>query len=73
MTYKIIEMQTNNGTTAHIVTDAATRNEAEAEWHRVLAAAAVSNVQTHSCVILSEEGVLVMSGCYKHDQGATAE
>ena len=60
--YKIIEMQTNNGTTAHLVTTAATRNEAEAEWHRVLGAAAVSSVEIHSCVILSDEGVRVQNG-----------
>ena len=68
--YKIIEMQTTNGTTAHIVTTKSTRNEAEAEFHRVLAAAAVSNVEVHSCTILTEEGFQIMTGCYKHEPAA---
>ena len=70
--YKIIEMQTTNGSTAHIVTTKATRNEAEAEFHRVLAAAAVSNVEIHSCTILTEEGFQIMTGCYKHEPAEEA-
>ena len=64
--FKIIEMQTTNGTTTHIVTTAATRNEAEADYHRVLSAAALSNVEVHSCTILTEEGFQVKVGCYRH-------
>ena len=67
--YKIIEMQTTGGQTAHLVTTKETRNEAEAEFHRVLAAAAISSVEIHSCTILTEEGFQIMTGCYKHGAG----
>ena len=64
MTYFICEIQNN----AHIMTKKQTRNEAESEFHRVLAAAAVSNVETHSCIVFTEEGFTVMSQCYKHGE-----
>ena len=65
--FKIIEMQTINGNTSHIVTNANTQNEAEAEFHRVMAAAAVSNVEIHACTILTETGFQLMTGFYKHE------
>ena len=64
MTYFICEIQNN----AYIMTKRETRNEAEAEFHRVLAAAAVSQVETHSCIVFTEEGFTVLNQCYKHGQ-----
>lgn len=60
--YFICEIQ--NG--AHLMTTRQTRNEAEAEFHRVLSAAAVSSVETHSCIVFTEEGFTVLNQCYKH-------
>ena len=60
--YFICEIQNNS----YIMTEKQTRNEAEAEFHRVLAAAAVSQVETHSCIVFTEEGFTVLNQCYKH-------
>ena len=65
--YIVIELQTSNGTTAHIVTHHATREEAESKYHTVLAAAAVSNVEIHAATILTAEGFQLMYQCYKHE------
>ena len=66
MTYIVIELQTNNGTTANIVTTHATREEAESKYHTVLAAAAVSNVEIHAATILTPDGFQLMSQSYNH-------
>ena len=60
--YFICEIQ--NG--AYLMTTKQTRNEAESEYHRIMSAAAVSNVETHSCIVFTEEGFTVLDGCYKH-------
>ena len=65
--YYIIELQTNNGQTAHLVSTASTRLEAESRYHQVLAAAAISNVEKHACAIITEEGFPLMHECYKHE------
>lgn len=64
--YFVIELQTNNGQTANIVTSHATREAAESKYHTILAAAAVSNVAKHAAVIISEEGFPIMHQCYIH-------
>ena len=62
----VIELQTNAGQTANIVRAYATQQEAEACYHSILATAAISNVEIHSAVILSEEGFPLRHECYKH-------
>jgi len=64
--YFVIELQTNGGQTANIVTSHATREEAESKYHTVLAAAAVSSVEKHAAVMISDEGFPIMNQCYKH-------
>lgn len=64
--YFVIELQTNNGQTANIVTSHATREAAESKYHTVLAAAAVSAVEKHAAVMVSEEGFPIMHQCYIH-------
>lgn len=65
--YIVIEMQTNDGVTAVVPPVAyADRNQAEAKFHTVLAAAAVSEVEIHSCAVLDERGVAVLNGVYYH-------
>ena len=66
MTYIVVELQTNGGTTANIVTTHATREEAESKYHTVLAAAAVSSVEIHSATILAPDGFQLMSQAYHH-------
>ena len=67
MTYIIIEMQTNAGSTA-VVTPATytDRNQAENAYHYALASAAVSNVETHAVSMLTEDGRVVRQECYRH-------
>jgi hypothetical protein len=63
----VVEMQTNGDVTAVVPPVAfATRNEAEARYHAILSAAAVSEVEIHACAVLDERGVAVLNHCYYH-------
>lgn len=65
--YIVFEIQTNaNGTVGTLVSTYADQNEAESKYHLVLSAAAVSAVPVHSCALLTDEGFLIESKCYKH-------
>ncbi len=68
MNYLVIELQSNGGTVSNIVTTHATRNEAESKYHAVLSAAAVSNVDAHSAVLLDEQGGFISAQCYEHGE-----
>lgn len=74
MNYIVIETQTNAGTTAIvppvIFTD---RNAAEAQYHTMLAAAAISAVEIHSVVMLTEDGRIVRTECYRHSAATNEE
>jgi hypothetical protein len=65
--YFVIELQTNNGQTAYLVTSHATRAEAESKYHTVLSAAAVSSVEKHAAILVSDEGFPLMNQCYIHN------
>lgn len=68
MTYIVIEMQTNNGTTAIVPPISYTdRNAAEANFHSILAAAAVSSVEEHAAMLITNDGHLLRNECYKHE------
>lgn len=69
--YIVIELQKTGDQVANLVTSHATRQEAEAKYHTVLAAAAVSPVEVHSAVMLSGEGFPLRNECYK-DKPASA-
>ena len=62
-----------DGTYGHIVHFAydedrtKARLKAEAKYHEVLAAAAVSELPEHSAALLSSEGRLLMNQSYKHE------
>lgn len=71
--YYIIEIQQyTNGEYGHQVhfafdVDAAkARLKAESKYHEVLAAAAVSELQSHSATLLTSDGRAIMNQCYKH-------
>lgn len=65
--FVVIEIQKNaEGVVGNIVTAHETQAEAEAKYHSVLAAAAVSSLPVHSATLLSEEGFSVANQCYKH-------
>ena len=71
--YYIFEIQQyDNGEYGHLVhfaydADAAmARLKAESKYHEVLAAAAISNLQSHSATLLTADGRVVMNQYYKH-------
>ena len=71
--YIVIEIQTNaNGSIGTLVNSYADHNEAEAQYHRVLAAAAVSALPKHAAVMMSEEGFPLRHECYVHAAGSQA-
>lgn len=65
--YYILEIQgLADGGYAHLITAAPTRLQAESEYHRILAAAAVSPLPLHSAALLAADGALLMRACYVH-------
>lgn len=71
--YYIIEIQQYaNGEYGHIVhfafdADASkARLKAESKYHEVLAAAAISELQSHAATLLTADGRAIMNQCYKH-------
>lgn len=63
----VIEIQRqHDGTAAHIMQTAATREQAEAIFHGILQFAATSTLAAHSAAILSDEANLVKRECYYH-------
>ena len=72
--FYIIEIQRmKDGTFAHLVHTAETRNAAESTFHSVLAAAALSDLPSHSATLLSGTGNLMMTKCYNHEQEPAEE
>ena len=72
--YYIVEVQQYaDGTFGHLVHYAydadpdIARLKGESKYHEVLAAAAISNLPTHSAIMFSTEGFPVMHQCYKHN------
>lgn len=64
--YILVELQTNNGTTANIVTAFEDKLQAESAYHSVLASAATSQVEIHAAVLLDERGSLLQREFYRH-------
>lgn len=63
----VLEIQhSNSGKTDCIVTTHSNNNEAEQKYNSVLAAAAVSNVNVHSSVMLDDTGRCIKSETYYH-------
>ena len=71
--YFICETQTQkDGSAAHLMQTAGTLNEAESKYHQILAAAAISSVPIHACIIFDDHGYTKMSRFYEHEQEANA-
>ena len=68
MKYFIVEIQKQfDGSFAHLVHTADTRNAAESVYYQVLAAAAISNIPEHSAIMFTTEGFPLMHQIYKHE------
>ena len=65
--YLVTEIQTFEGGAVQNPTYAFDdRNKAEAKYHAILAAAAVSALPVHSALLFTDEGFALESKCYKH-------
>lgn len=72
--YYIIEIQQNqNGQYSHLVHWAydadvnQARLKAQSTYHTILAAAAISNLKSHSATLIASDGRVIMNQCYKHE------
>lgn len=73
--FYILEIQLHdNGEYGHLVHYAydedpiKAQRKAEAKYYEILAACALSELPMHSVTLLSAEGGLHMSGCYKNEE-----
>lgn len=66
MNYLVIELQTNAGKTANIVTQYSTLAQAEQKFYQVCSSAVVSTVEVHSVIIIDETGFVMKNECFKH-------
>ena len=71
--YYVVEIQQYaNGEYGHLVhyvydeDNEQARLKGESKYHEVLAAAAVSNLPTHSAIMFSTDGFPLMHECYRH-------
>lgn len=70
--FYIVEIQTSEaGTGTYLVTKKADQNEAEADFHRVCSAAAISDVYKHGAVLISEDAATIRHEIYKHPKKET--
>ena len=64
----VLEVQTNtDGTIGTLITTHEDRNEAESKYHAVLSAGAISKLPLHTAYILTADGQLINSECYRHE------
>ena len=69
--YLILEVQVNaDGTVGTLINSYADKNEAESNYHRVLMAAAVSELPTHTAYMLTDYGYTIKSESYTHESEA---
>lgn len=68
MKYLVTEIQhLENGLVASTTAAYDTQNEANAAYHQILSAAAVSDLPCHSAIMYTEEGFSIKGECFKHD------
>ena len=64
----VLETQTNiDGTVGIIPTAYVDQNEAKSKYHTVLASAAISSIPRHTAFILTDDGYVIQSECFKHE------
>lgn len=64
--YIVIELQKNGSQMGNIVTAHDTLADAQYKFHTVAAAAAISNVEKHSVVLLNDDGFPVERVSFEH-------
>ena len=69
MKYLVTEIQTMaDGQVANLTSVFDDRMQAESSYHSILAAAAISQLPLHACMMYTNDGYLVMSANYVHEQ-----
>lgn len=67
MKFLVTEIQKfENGTVSTLTNDYDDRNQAEAKFYSILAAAAVSQLPLHAAIMYTEEGTPIMNKHYYH-------
>lgn len=66
----VLELQATEENVAHFFTTYADQAQAESSYHLVLSAAAVSNVPSHSALLMTADGQVLRSETYKHEATA---
>ena len=67
MNYIVIELQTNGGSTANLVTKYDTLPAAESAFYSICANAVISQVQVHAVLIVDEKGFVMKNECFQHN------
>ena len=66
--YVVTEVQVGQDGVAGTISNVyGTENEANAQYHQILAGAAVSGLAVHSAVMYTDEGFWLKGECFKHD------
>jgi len=70
----VLETQTHaDGTVGVIPTAYTNENEAHSKYHAILSAAAVSSIPKHTAFMLTDDGYVLESRCFKHEQEVADE
>lgn len=69
----VIELQTNNGAVGVLTYKFTELAEAYAKYYTILSAAAVSDIEVHTALIVTETGQVVRSETFAHERGAGNE
>lgn len=69
MKYIVTEIQTMaDGQVATLTSSFDDRLQAESAYHSILAAAAISQLPLHACMLFTNDGYLIMNANYTHEQ-----
>lgn len=66
MKYIVMEIQVNGDSVGVITNSFTDRNQAESSYHTILAAAAISTIERHTAVMLTDRGQTIYSQSYDH-------
>mgnify|MGYP003305246420 CR=1 FL=1 len=70
----VIEIQTDsNNNVGTLVNSYNNQADAESKYHDILSSAAISQLKTHSAIILTEEAFELKHECYKHNAGVNVQ
>lgn len=67
--FAVVEIQKNGEIATPITTLFSDKDAAYSQYHTILAAAAISEVQEHSAILLSEEGSYMLHEKFTHNGG----